>query len=325
MTAAAQKKSRMLEIFYRAMRGESISVGKMADEYEVSVKSISRDIAEINNFLSENRELVGNVELKYAANSKTYYLEFDNFLLSKELFAVIKILIGCRGLQKMELLQIIEKLKCFTTQHDKELLTRLIEKEMYHYNQVNHDCKSVIDYLWQLTRCIDEKKELTVTYYKANRREVERKLCPIAIIFSEYYYYLIAYRSDSEERIPLYYRIDRITKIIEHRTRFTLDHKNRFDEGELKNKIQFMFPGEHRKIRFSYSGVSVQAILDKIPTARVIDVKGNTKIIEAETFGTGINMFLLSQGSMVKALAPESFVREMKEEIEKMMGYYTTD
>ena len=41
------KKTRMLEIFYRAMKGENISVKNLADEYGVSAKSISRDLGEI--------------------------------------------------------------------------------------------------------------------------------------------------------------------------------------------------------------------------------------------------------------------------------------
>lgn len=47
MGNSIQKKNRVLDIFYRAMKGENISVGKIANEYEVSTKSISRDINEI--------------------------------------------------------------------------------------------------------------------------------------------------------------------------------------------------------------------------------------------------------------------------------------
>ena len=62
MGNSIQKKNRVLDIFYRAMKGENISVGKIANEYEVSTKSISRDINEIKNFLSDNRDIVGNTE-----------------------------------------------------------------------------------------------------------------------------------------------------------------------------------------------------------------------------------------------------------------------
>lgn len=322
MSSVGNKKNRMLEIFFRAMKGENISVKNLALEYKVSSKSISRDIGEIKNFLSDNRELVGNTELKYAANSKAYHLEFDNFLLSKELVSVIKMMIGCRAFSKMEMLEIVNKLKCFTSYNDRIMLDKIIMKEMYHYNEVNHDCKSVIDNIWKLTRCIYEKIEISVTYYKISRDIVERRIMPVAITFSDYYYYLIAYRCDENDWKPLYYRVDRIVNVIEHRRHFVIDKEHDFDEGELQNKIQYMFPGEYRKIRFEYSGVSVQAILDKIPTAKIVDKIGDTKIIEAETFGTGINMFLLSQGSRIKALYPPAFVEEMKDEIINMCKLY---
>lgn len=322
MGNSIQKKNRVLDIFYRAMKGENISVGKIADEYHVSTKSISRDINEIKNFLSDNRDIVGNTELKYSSNSKAYYLEFENFLLSKELLAIMKMMVGCRAFSKMEVLKLSAKLKNFISYHDREMLEQLLSKEMYHYNEVSHDCKSVIDNLWQLTRCIHEKIEISVTYYKMDRRLVERRIKPTAIMFSDYYFYLIAYHSDKDDWKPLYYRVDRIISVVEHRNHFTIEKAHDFDEGELRSKIQFMFPGELRRIKFEYTGPSVQAILDKLPTARVIDMKGNTKIIEAETFGTGINMFLLSQGKMVKVLEPQSLVDEMKEELQNMAKSY---
>ena len=58
------KQYRILEIFFRSLRGEDISVQKLADEYGVSTKSISRNIADLKAFLADNRELVGNTELE---------------------------------------------------------------------------------------------------------------------------------------------------------------------------------------------------------------------------------------------------------------------
>lgn len=231
-------------------------------------------------------------------------------------------MIGCRAFRKMEILDIIAKLKNFTSFNDRNILEKIIMKEMYHYNEVNHDCKSVIDNLWQLTCCIHKHIEITVTYYKTSRDMVERRLMPVAVMFSEYYFYLIAYRCDEDDWKPLYYRVDRIVNVVEHRKHFVLNKEHDFDEGELRSKIQFMFPGEYRKIRFEYTGASVQAILDKIPTARVINKNGNTAVIEAETFGTGVNMFLLSQGNRVKAIYPPEFVEEIKDEVESMCRLY---
>lgn len=82
-----QKKNRVLDIFDKAFKGEELSVSNLASEYEVSTKSITRDINEIKNFLADNRDVVGNSELLYSYQSKTYSLKFDHFLVSKELVA----------------------------------------------------------------------------------------------------------------------------------------------------------------------------------------------------------------------------------------------
>lgn len=43
MSTVGTKKNRILEIFFRMMKGENISIKGLADEYGVSNKSISRD------------------------------------------------------------------------------------------------------------------------------------------------------------------------------------------------------------------------------------------------------------------------------------------
>ena len=56
--------------------------------------------------------------------------------------------------------------------------------------------------------------------------------------------------------------------------------------------------------------------------AKVVDEKEGVCSIEAEVFGTGVKMWLLSQGSKVKVTAPETLVQEIKQEIERMNGQY---
>ena len=318
-----EKSNRMLEIFFRALRGEKISLKKLAEEYNVSTKSISRDINSIQNFLAEHRELMQNAELTYSHKERTYILNSDEFLKNKELFALVKIILGSRALNKEEILTLITKLKKFTTIQDRKTLENLIRKEIYHYHEVKSDCKSVIDNVWKIVQAIEEKRTISITYYKMNRDEVKHKIKPVSVLFSEYYFYLIAYKADDMSYKPIYFRIDRISSITEHREKFELEKKYDFDEGNLREKNQFMFPGDTIKIRFEFSGLSLQAILDRLPTAKVVEKNGNTSIIEAEVnHGRGIIMYLLSQGSWVKVLSPQSLADEIKEELNKMISYY---
>ena len=126
----------------------------MANEYDVSTKTISRDINDLKAFLADHRDLVGNTELKYSNQEKNYHLYMDEFLTNKELFALTEVMIGSRSFSKMELLTLVDKMKRFTTLDDRSKLNELIRKELYHYPEVNHDCESVQDNLWKIINCI---------------------------------------------------------------------------------------------------------------------------------------------------------------------------
>ena len=320
------KNDRMLEILIRCLRGERISPKKLAEEYGVSTKSISRDISRIQNFLSDHRELVHNAELTYSRSDRTYHFDNEEFLKNKELFVLVKILLGSRSLNRDDMLRIIEKLKSFTTAGDRESLENIIRKEIYHYHEVKSDCPSVIDNLWKLIGSIEDKRMLTIDYFQKSRNRVKVKILPAAVMFSEYYLYLIAYIAEDSAFRAQHFRIDRIASITEHREHFQLEKQYDFDEGELRERNQFMFPGETIKIRFEFWGSYLQAILDRLPTAKVIEKRGNVSVIEADVNdGRGIMMYLLSQGKYLKVLSPAPFVKKMKQEIEGMKNLYEND
>lgn len=318
---------RVLEIFFRGLRGEDISVQKLAHEYGVSTKSITRSINDLKAFLSDHRELVGYTELRYSYQDKCYRLYLEEFLSSKELFALVEVMIGARAFSREDLLQLTSKLKRFSTPEDRKRLNTLIHKELYHYPEVRHDCESVQDYLWQLVGCIEEQREISIDYYRMDRKWVTHRLRPASVLFTDYYFYLIAFMTEGKTEKPYYFRIDRIRQLTIHRKKFTAADTQHFDEGLLRRRSLFMWPGPLRTIRFEFTGPSVQAVLDKLPTAKIIDCSTTPEgkpryLIEAETYGNGIKMWLLSQGHWVKVLAPQEFVEQMKEEIGKLAELY---
>lgn len=139
----ATKQERILELFFRGLRGEALYVRKLADEYGISTKSVSRTISDLKSFLADHRDLVGNTELMYSSQERCYRLHMDEFLTNQELFALVEVMIGSRAFSKMELLSLTEKLRQLTTPEDRGKLSDLIRKELYHYSEVKHDCDSV--------------------------------------------------------------------------------------------------------------------------------------------------------------------------------------
>lgn len=54
-----------------------------------------------------------------------------------------------------------------------------------------------------------------------------------------------------------------------------------------------------QKVTFRYSGNDVDAVLDRLPTAKILDEDDSTYMIIAEVFDKGIDMWLGSQGDLV--------------------------
>lgn len=318
-----KKSDIVLNLLIRAMKGEPLVTHQLAGEFAVSERSVARYISDLKAFLADNRELLGNAELNYLPAEHCYIMKAEHFLSNTELLALTKILIGSRAFSKDTLKELVGKLKANTTYTDRKTLDNLIRKEIHYYNGVNADCEDLLENIWKITEAIENHTPITINYYKMNREWVKHKLIPSSIMFTEYYFYLLAYKSDDENPThPVYFRIDRITDIVVHREKFKIEKEPAINEGEIRLKSQFMWPGPARKITFEFTGPSVQAILDRLPTAKIIKKTKNASIIEAEVYGDGIKMFLLSQGAWVKVLSPASFVEEMKEEIAKMQNRY---
>lgn len=325
------KSERVMELLFRALKGESLSAQSLAKEYNVSTRSITRDIDSLKCFMAERPEIFYGTELLYSSSNHCYTLCMDTLLSNQELAAIAKVLVGCRVFSKEELTTILAKLEANTSPTDRNKVKELLRKELLNYQEPHSDCSSVIANIWKLTECINNHNLVSIFYYRMDRQMVDRRLIPASIMFSDGYFYLIAYRCDkktekSSNTTPLYFRIDRIKEISIHRNKFIPDSSNLFDEGHLRNHSQFMWPGPTRHIIFEFTGPSVQAILDKLPTAKITKAakssEGVKYTIEAETSGNGIKMFLLSQGAWVKVLEPEEFVNEIRKEIEKMQSLY---
>ena len=102
--------------------------------------------------------------------------------------------------------------------------------------------------------------------------------------------------------MPLVFRVDTMSNIKYRDERFYIPYKDRFEDGEFRKRIQFMYSGKLKKFTFEFSGPSLEAVLDRLPTAKVIKTQDKTHTITAECYGDGIKMWLNSQGDNVKII-----------------------
>ena len=134
---------------------------------------------------------------------------------------------------------------------------------------------------------------------------VKRLVKPVGIMFSEYYFYLTAFLEDKDvfneedDLFPTIYRIDRIDSFKVLDRHFAIPYKKRFQEGEFRKRVQFMYGGKLRRIKFKYTGLSIESVLDRLPTAEAVEDSEGGWIVSAEVFGDGVDMWLRSQGESI--------------------------
>ena len=310
-TSKGFKSDRVLYMYDKLISGEILNKNELSEYFGVSEKSIQRDIDALRCYLAEKgmgQDIVYEPSLHgyklYDLNSKK--------LTNSEILAVCKILLESRSMVKSEMQSLIEKLlfNCVPEQN-KRKVNDLIGNELYHYIEPHHG-KSVLDMMWDLGTAIREHRFIEVDYTRTKDKETKKRILePVGLLFSEYYFYLTAFIKDKETRkdfdneddlFPTIYRVDRIQNLRILEERFTVPYAERFEEGEFRKRIQFMYGGLLRKIKFRYKGQSVEAILDKLPTAKIISQDENGYVISAEVFGDGVDMWIRSQGENVEMI-----------------------
>lgn len=309
------KTARVLSLYTKLMNGYVINKAEEAQKCGVNERSIQRDIDDIRNFLENEAVNSGFVNsVIYDRMEKGYRLEqvYKMKLSNSEVLAVCKILLESRAFTKKEMKSMLDRLiSCCVPKSNQKLVAGLIANEEFHYVEPRH--KTVfIDTMWDIGQAIRGCRYIEMDYLRSmDKKVVKRKVKPVAIMFSEYYFYLTAFIDDEETKkdfkvindsFPTIYRIDRIKKLKVLDEGFHIPYSSRFEEGEFRKRIQFMYGGKLQKIKFKYSGVDVDTILDRLPTAKILDEDNGVYTIGAEVFGKGIEMWIRSQGENVQLL-----------------------
>ena len=63
-----------------------------------------------------------------------------------------------------------------------------------------------------------------------------------------------------------------------------------------------MYSGELHQVRFEYSGPSIEAVLDRLLTADILEENDRVYVLSVEGIRKVINIWLRSQGEYVKLL-----------------------
>lgn len=308
MTSSQQKDDRVLSLYARLQKGDVIRKTEEAHRFGVTEKSIQRDLDTVRDFLAS--EYTGQTVV-YDKRLNGYRLDTQTGKLSNsEILVVCKILLESRSLPKADMNALLDKLlACCVPEQNKKKVSALIGNEKLHYIEPHHGV-SVLDRLWEIGTAVQEQRVMKITYEKLKNHEVvQRTIEPVGIMFSEYYFYLTAFIRDidkeqafenADDLYPTIYRIDRIKQYEITDEHFQVRYADRFEEGEFRKRVQFMFGGKLQTIRFRYTGPSIEAVLDRLPTAVAKENPEGGWDVTAEVFGKGIEMWMRGQGDTIK-------------------------
>lgn len=309
MSGAAVKSERLLQIYSRLVGGDVLSKKELAQRFHITERSVQRDMESLRYFFTEQGI---QQEIIYDKGKKGYRLEQPvlPLLNNSEILAVSKILLESRSLRRDEMLPILDKLiACCVPERSKRAVQELLANEKHHYIEPHHR-KAVLPGLWEIGQAVQKHQVMEIEYERMKEpKRVRRRVLPVGIMFSEYYFYLTAFLEDKsafenpDDLFPTIYRLDRIQSFKVLEEHFQVPYRERFQEGEFRKRVQFMYGGKLERIRFQYTGPSIEAVLDRLPTAEIVEQARDGWVVEAEVFGKGIDMWLRSQGNHVALLS----------------------
>lgn len=318
-----EKKIRILSILYQLLVGNQVSVAKLAEKYQVSTKSINRDISIIRNFLAENRDIVGDMTLEYNKTNNSYAFTKKELLQPEQILLIIKILSGSRAVECKELTELMENLFVYSSGEEQGVLKEITQNEIEHYHSITITEGNIAKKIWKLEESIRGHQIIKIIYKRLDKSIVERELYPISVVFSDHYFYLLACRADMRDSSVIYYRIDRIKDMNIKNETFHMKFQEQMKYAEANLYSQKMFMGERITLRLLYTGPSLQAILDLFPNCRIKnETNQGVEILTEVEYSKGTIMTLLSQGAWIQVLGPQKVLEDMKNEIEKMQKMY---
>lgn len=314
------KSTRILILFYEFMKGKDINKNDFIKRFNLNERSFERDIKIIRNFLME---LHISSEILFDRKENKYYLSNWNNekFSSTEVMVLLKILLGTRALNKKEMETVVNSIKMMLNPIEKKELLYAIYNEMESYIEPVHS-KPLLRAISYINSLICQRNKLEISYMKANKEIIQRTIIPISFVFSDFYFYLIAFIDNASYDYPAFFRIDRIIDIKNTNKKYKESIYKKYNTGSMKNCLQFMYAGKLLNVKIRCKNHAVEAMKDRMPNHWLIKDEGEYKTYKVKVFGEGFSRWALSQGDSIEILEPIDIREKLKQQIERLHTLY---
>ncbi len=295
------KNNRLFRILYYILEKEKVTANELADKFEVSVRTIYRDIDSISG---------AGIPI-YATQGKGGGIEIaKDFVLSKSLLT---------EREKEQIMSALQGLDNTTKHYENELMTKLsalfkmkstnwIEVDFNNwqnnkmYERIFNDIKSAI-----LSKSI-----ISFSYFSSNEEETSRRVKSVRLIFKGqdwYLYALCLLRNDFR-----YFKLSRIKNLQVHAEKFEDSFENLILKKEIpyENTVNIKVKFDHKVAFRVYDELKGEIVEDDGDLYVEIEMPNDYNLFN----------YILSFGDSAEVLEPKEIRIQIKEMINKMAEKY---
>lgn len=305
------KIDRLLAMTIYLLNRDIVTGKKLAEKFEVSERTIQRDIESIN---------MAGIPISSIRGVNGGYQIMDTFKLSKtpaskaDISNILIALCGMKtALDSKQIDATIEKMKSFSSSDGKKISLDF---------SIVHENKRVSVYLKQISKAINNHKMVSITYVNADNIVSKREIEPLLLNFKWYTWYVTAFCMKKQD-----YRIFKLTRIQELSVSKKECKKQHLADEKL---FDVLMKADNRKcinIKMLCKRKVEHVIGEYIPNCEITEIDDESfyctmHVPENERFWYAV---ILSLGDNVKIVEPESLKKKVYENAKKMINLYKDD
>lgn len=296
------KDNRLFRILYYILEKGKVRANQLADRFEVSVRTIYRDIDSLSSTgipIYTTQGKGGGIEIA------------KDYVLSKSLLSEN---------EKKQIMSALQVLDNTTKQYENDLLTKLsalfkikstnwIEVDFNNWQNNQMYEKTFND----IKSSILNKYTISFSYFNSNEKETSRSVKPVRLLSKNqdwYLYALCLLRNDFR-----YFKLSRIKNLEIHTEKF----EDNFDDIILKKEMSHNNT-IHIKVKFEHK-VAFR-VYDEINNEIIEDAKGNLYTEMEIPNDYNLYSYILSFGDGAEVLEPKEIRMQIKKMISKMAEKY---
>lgn len=296
------KDNRLFRILYYILEKEKVTANELAEKFEVSVRTIYRDIDSISS--------VG-VPI-FTTQGKGGGIKIDNeFILNKSLFDAN---------EKEQIIAALQGLEKTNEAYKSELITKLSALfKIKNSNWIEIDFTSwgsnntYQDLFNALKTTIINKNIISFSYNSSKAEKINRKVKPIRLLFKEQDWYLYGFcllRNDFR-----YFKLSRMKDL----EVLAINYEDNFENAVLKKELKYE---NIVNIKLKFDKSVTFRVYDEFNEAIEEDEKGNLYVEIKIPNNYKLYNYIFSFGSNVEILEPKEIRNQFKNMINEIAKKY---